>query len=76
MVPAQAPWNPYVGIANRPQGCTALTLSAAHLVFDRVREGGDPLVTTGDRRQMESWHGLGGVWNVPWTTWVTGSALS
>jgi lipoprotein-anchoring transpeptidase ErfK/SrfK len=70
-----APWNPYVGIANRSHGCTNLTLSAAHWVFDRVREG-DPIITRGTGRQMETWNGLGGVWNVPWTTWVAGSALS
>jgi len=70
-----APWNPYVGIANRSHGCTNLTLSAARWVFDRVREG-DPIVTRGTGRRMETWNGLGGVWNVPWTTWVGGSALS
>jgi lipoprotein-anchoring transpeptidase ErfK/SrfK len=70
-----APWNPYVGIANRSHGCTNLTLSAAHWVFDRVREG-DPIITRGTGREMESWNGLGGVWNVPWTQWVAGSALS
>jgi lipoprotein-anchoring transpeptidase ErfK/SrfK len=69
-----APWNPYVGIANHSHGCTNLTLSAAHWVFDRVMEG-DPVVTTGTGRSMESWNGLGGVWNVPWTQWVAGSAL-
>ena len=69
-----APWNPYIGIANHSHGCTNLTLSAAHWVFDRVREG-DPVITRGTGRAMESWNGLGGVWNVPWTTWVAGSAL-
>jgi lipoprotein-anchoring transpeptidase ErfK/SrfK len=70
-----APWNPYIGIANRSHGCTNLTLSSARWVFDRVREG-DPIVTRGTGREMEPWNGLGGVWNVPWTEWVAGSALS
>jgi lipoprotein-anchoring transpeptidase ErfK/SrfK len=70
-----APWNPYIGVANRSHGCTNLTLSAARWVFDRVREG-DPIVTRGTGRQMETWNGLGGVWNVSWTRWVAGSALS
>jgi lipoprotein-anchoring transpeptidase ErfK/SrfK len=70
-----APWNPYVGIRNHSHGCTNLTLSSAHWVFDRVLEG-DPVVTTGTGRPTESWNGLGGVWNVPWATWVAGSALS
>jgi len=70
-----APWNPYVGIANRSHGCTNLTLSNARWVFNRVIEG-DPIVTTGTGRAMESWNGLGGVWNMPWSKWVAGSALS
>ena len=70
-----APWNPYIGVANRSHGCTNLTLGAARWVFGRVMEG-DPIVTKGTGRGMESWNGLGGVWNVPWTQWVAGSALS
>jgi lipoprotein-anchoring transpeptidase ErfK/SrfK len=70
-----APWNPYVGVANRSHGCTNLTLSAARWVFNRVREG-DPVVTRGTGREMESYNGLGGVWNVRWKAWRAGSALT
>jgi lipoprotein-anchoring transpeptidase ErfK/SrfK len=70
-----APWNPYVGILNHSHGCTNLTLSDAHWLFNRVLEG-DPVITTGTGRPTESWNGLGGVWNVPWATWLNGSALS
>ena len=70
-----APWNHYIGIANHSHGCTNLTLASAHWVFDHVIEG-DPVVTRGTGRPTEPWNGLGGVWNVPWATWVAGSALS
>lgn len=70
-----APWNPYVGTSNRSHGCTNLTLSDARWVFNHVREG-DPIVTKGTGRPTESWNGLGGVWNLPWKTWVARSALS
>jgi lipoprotein-anchoring transpeptidase ErfK/SrfK len=70
-----APWNDYIGIANRSHGCTNLTLSSARWVYNKVREG-DPVITRGTGREMESYNGLGGVWNVPWSKWVAGSALS
>ena len=70
-----APWNPYIGIRNNSHGCTNLTLSAARWVYGHVKEG-DPIVTRGTGRSTESWNGLGGGWNVPWATWVAGSALS
>jgi len=70
-----APWNDSIGYANASHGCTNLSLSDARWVFGQVKEG-DPLVTKGTGRATESWNGLGGVWNVPWETWVAGSALS
>jgi lipoprotein-anchoring transpeptidase ErfK/SrfK len=73
--PHGAPWDNYVGIANRPHGCTNLRLSGARWLFHRVKEG-DPVVTKGTGRPTEAWNGLSGVWNVPWAKWVAGSALS
>jgi lipoprotein-anchoring transpeptidase ErfK/SrfK len=70
-----APWNDYVGVANRSHGCTNLTLSNARWVFHKVREG-DPVITRGTGRPTEPYNGLGGVWNVAWTAWTAGSALS
>ena len=70
-----APWNHSIGYANASHGCTNLTLSNARWVFGKVKEG-DPIVTKGTGRPTESWNGLGGVWNMPWSKWVAGSALS
>jgi lipoprotein-anchoring transpeptidase ErfK/SrfK len=70
-----APWNDYIGTANRSHGCTNLTLSDARWVYNRVREG-DPVITRGTGRSTEAYNGLGGVWNMPWKKWVAGSALS
>jgi lipoprotein-anchoring transpeptidase ErfK/SrfK len=70
-----APWNDYIGVANRSHGCTNLTLSSARWVYSQVLEG-DPVITRGTGRSTEPYNGLGGVWNVPWSTWVGNSALS
>lgn len=70
-----APWNHYVGIANLSHGCTNLTLSNALWLYDHVLEG-DPVITRGTGRPTEPWNGLGAVWNVPWSTWVAGTAAS
>jgi lipoprotein-anchoring transpeptidase ErfK/SrfK len=69
-----APWNHSIGYANASHGCTNLALDNARWVFGKVKEG-DPVVTTGTGRPTESWNGLGGVWNMPWSKWVAGSAL-
>jgi lipoprotein-anchoring transpeptidase ErfK/SrfK len=70
-----APWNDYIGIANRSHGCTNLTLSSARWVYNKVLEG-DPVITRGTGRPTESYNGLGGVWNMPWSKWLAGSALN
>jgi hypothetical protein len=39
------------------------------LVGDPVRYAGDDAAPA-----MESWNGLGGIWNIPWQDWVAGTA--
>lgn len=70
-----APWNGNIGRANVSHGCTNLRLSDARWMYSNAMIG-DPVVTTGTKRQAEQHsNGLGADWNIPWSEWVAGSAL-
>ncbi len=65
-----APWNGNIGYANTSHGCSNLTYNDAQWFFSRVKYG-DPVITTGTGRPMESWNGPGAMWNIPYAKWAS-----
>lgn len=67
-----APWaNARLGRSNGSHGCTNVSSADARWLYVNHLYG-DPVITTGTSRPMEADNGAGGVWNVPWATWLTG----
>lgn len=69
-----APWaTGRLGRTNGSHGCTNLSMDDAQWLYENHLYG-DPVITRGTSRGMESANGAGGVWNVAWSTWKTGVA--
>ncbi len=67
-----APWaTARLGVRNGSHGCTNVSDADARWLYKHHLYG-DPVITTGTSRHMEADNGAGGVWNVPWSTWLTG----
>lgn len=65
-----APWAYYrLGRRNGSHGCTNMYVSDARWLYHRVIAG-DPVVTRGTGRRMETWNGTpGSYWNYSWGAW-------
>lgn len=71
-----APWAAArIGVYNGSHGCTNLNLGPSKWFYNHV-QAGDPTVTTGTGRKMETWNGTpGAYWNYSWKEWKAKSAL-
>jgi len=69
-----APWSVYAqGSYDVSHGCVNISLDNAQWLYGSSLVG-DVVVTTGTGRPME-WdgNGTGGVWNMPWKVWMSGT---
>ena len=70
-----APWAAFrIGKFNGSHGCTNLLSNDAKWFYDHSLVG-DPIVTTGTKRSMESNNSIGAPFNIAWTTWLAHSKL-
>lgn len=65
-----------IGRWNGSHGCTNMFEQDAKWIYDNTVPG-DPVVyvRTGGS-MMEPWNGPGGLWNIPWESWLMRSALA
>lgn len=69
-----APWSAAAqGNANVSHGCTGMSTADAKWLYDRSRRG-DVVRYVNSPRELEDRNGWTD-WNVPWRTWLRGSAL-
>ncbi|MGA0011200.1 MAG: L,D-transpeptidase, partial [Candidatus Nanopelagicales bacterium] len=70
-----ATWNYSIGYANTSHGCTNMTYSDMGWLFANTKFG-DVAVYTGSSAPIGTDDYLAGYWNIPWSEWKQGSALS
>ncbi|GGR72783.1 hypothetical protein GCM10010269_09760 [Streptomyces humidus] len=72
-----APWSVgSQGYENVSHGCTGMSTSNAEWFFDNIRPGDVVQVVNSNGNTMETFGNGFGDWNVDWTKWTTGSALT
>jgi lipoprotein-anchoring transpeptidase ErfK/SrfK len=70
-----APWNSRIGQASTSNGCTNLTIEDAQWFYEFSRYGDVVEYPNAPGETMPSWDGYGD-WNLPWSTWQAGGALT
>ena len=72
-----APWSVgSQGYANVSHGCTGMSNGNAQWFFDNIHQGDIVKVVNSNGHQMEDFGNGFGDWNVDWTKWRKGSALT
>lgn len=71
-----APWaTSRIGRYNGSHGCTNMFTNDAKWIYDNTIPGDVVLYSNTGGEVVESWNGPGGLWNIPWGTWLKKSAL-
>lgn len=71
-----APWAyGRLGRYNGSHGCTNMFEQDAKWIFDTTLPGDVVMYQNTGGFRVEPWNGPGGLWNIPWNSWVKKSAL-
>lgn len=71
-----APWAyGRIGRYNGSHGCTNMFESDAKWIYDKTIPGDVVLYVNTGGEVVPAWNGPGGLWNIPWETWLKKSAL-
>jgi len=65
-----------IGRWNGSHGCTNMFEKDAKYIFDSTIPGDVFVYANTGGSTVESWNGPGGLWNIPWSSWLRKSALS
>jgi len=65
-----------IGRWNGSHGCTNMYEKDAKYIFDETIPGDVIVYANTGGSTVEPWNGPGGLWNIPWSSWLRKSALS
>ena len=71
-----APWAYWrIGKWNGSHGCTNMFEADAKWIFDNTAPGDVVIYSKTGGSTVQPWNGPGGLWNIPWSSWLKKSAL-